>query len=143
MTTSASDRTFSLSEETVFAEEEVVDLFQQFFSAYLKGAADIGETIDIYLSAAGQKVCLKFAGNHLARLFTRALLHLQIDKVQTPDFTICIWDAASTTQSLPTFLDKFSQLVNGDPKTGLRAIRGNVPLLTNRRIRTALMGAKS
>src|SRR6476620_10424413 len=135
---------FDLSPHQEIADQDISDLFQQFFSAYEQAVTDIGGgTTDIHLRIARENVCLKFAGEHLASPLSRALLHSRSEPVTTPDITICVWDSAASGTRLPPELDRFKRYVTAYPNAGLRAIRGNVPMFTNDRFRTALMGETS
>ena len=133
---------FDSIKERGYAEEEIDQLFRHFFSSFSQTANNF-ETIAVYLRVARQTVCLKFTNKYLANLLTRALLHIQTDLTPNPDLTICVWDTKSTNQNLPPFLSQFNQFINANPNAGLRAIRGDVPFLTNKKIRTALMGNSS
>ena len=130
---------FDFSKGQTFAEEESANLFQQFFLAFLQAQKNISEAVEVYIRVAKTDVCLRFAGKNLARQYARALRHIQTDIISNPDFTICVWDSETSGQSLPPFLDQFNQFINSHPNAGLRAIRGDVPLLTNNIIRTALV----
>jgi hypothetical protein len=134
---------FDFSKEISLAEKDIVNLFQQFFFAYQAAVKNFAEPADVYLRVARQTVHLQFAGKHLVQPMTRALLHLETEPSSKPDFSIYVWDSKSARQDLPPLLEQFNQFVNSDPNTGLRAVRGDVPLLTNQRIRTALMGKTS
>ena len=141
MSAKISPQMFGLSKEKNFSEEEVALLFQQFVLSYLKAEENTGEINHVYFRIAHQTVCLKFAGKHLIQPFTRALGHLQTNVTSNPDFTICVWDSKSSNQGLPVFLEQFNQFANSNPDAELRAIRGDIPKLTNLRFRAALMGS--
>ncbi len=134
---------FDLLKEKHFAEQEVVGLFQQFFSSYLAAAESSAGAAEIYLRTARQTVRLRFAEKHLMGPLTRALLHLRIHPVSKPDLTICVWDTQSSKQNLPPVLEQLIDFINSNPNSGLRAIRGDIPLLTKTTIRTALTGRNS
>ncbi|MBX7174807.1 MAG: hypothetical protein K1X72_27775 [Pyrinomonadaceae bacterium] len=131
---------FDFSKDLKFSEEKIDEIFQQFLFSFSDAAKTFGEPADFYFQTANQIIHLKFAGKNLAQSLTRALLHLQTEPTSKPDFTICIWDSKSTQKNLPPFLDQFNQFVNSHQNSGLKATRGDIPILTNQKIRTALMG---
>ena len=54
------------------------------------------EKITKFYRVAGRSVCLSFAGSSLVDLITPALRHLEVDHLDAPDLTICLWDSVST-----------------------------------------------
>lgn len=131
---------FDFSRDKNFSDEKIEEIFQQFLFSFSEAAKTFGEPADFYFQTAKQIIHLQFEGKNLAKSLTRALLHLQTEPTAEPDLTICIWDSKSTLKNLPTFLDQFNQFVNSHPNLGLRATRGDIPILTNQKIMTALMG---
>ena len=69
--------------------------FESAYCNYLLSAANAGEKLRYY-QLAQFTLCLKFAGEALASPLTAALEHLEIEAVENPDLTICIWDSIST-----------------------------------------------
>lgn len=54
------------------------------------------EPIFKYLKIANLTICLQFAGKVLTQMLLPALEHLEIDSTEKIDFTVCLWDSAST-----------------------------------------------
>jgi glycosyl transferase family 2 len=76
-------------------EAEQVAFFERAHERFLEAVAGTGEIHHDY-RVAGTVVRLSFAGDALVPWLTRALEHLRIDPVETPDVTFCLWDSAST-----------------------------------------------
>jgi hypothetical protein len=76
---------------------------------------------------AGTTVRLSFAGPCLVPFLTRALAHLEVEAVETPDATFCLWDSQSTRVTMlppPCDREGFSD-------------RGDLWGFNSRRIKTA------
>jgi len=76
-------------------EEEQVAFFESVYQRFQKAAENTGE-IHYDYRIAGTVVRLSFAGGALVPWLTRALEHLRIEPVETPDATFCLWDSVST-----------------------------------------------
>ena len=76
-------------------ETEQVAFFDGVHERYARAIARVGEVHRFY-RVAGTTVRLSFAGPKLVPFLTRALAHLEIDPVEAPDATFCLWDSAST-----------------------------------------------
>ena len=76
-------------------EEEQVAFFNGVYERYRQAVDNVGEVHHDY-RVAGTTVRLSFAGGRLVPFLTRALEHLRIDPVETPDATFCLWDSQST-----------------------------------------------
>jgi hypothetical protein len=76
-------------------EEEQVAFFESVHERFQRAVANVGEVHHDY-RIAGTVVRLSFAGERLAPYLTRALEHLRIEPVETPDATFCLWDSVST-----------------------------------------------
>ena len=76
-------------------EAEQVAFFDGVHERFQQAVANAGEIHHDY-RVAGTTVRLSFAGPRLVPFLTRALEHLKIDPVGTPDVTFCLWDSQST-----------------------------------------------
>ncbi len=85
-------------EDRVYASEE-------FYSAFNDATSNAG-SIKYYFRIGKEVVCFCFAGDSLAPYFTRALAHLAIKPVSTPDLTINLWDSESGQRSLPGLFER-------------------------------------
>lgn len=74
--------------------EESVDFFDSALESFHQSEALAG-SIQKFYRLAGFCFCLRFAGNAMVDLLTRALKHLEVEE-GAPDLTICLWDAVST-----------------------------------------------
>ncbi|PYM09402.1 MAG: hypothetical protein DMD82_00290 [Candidatus Rokuibacteriota bacterium] len=107
-------------------EAEQVAFFEGVHDRF-RSAAERAGRVHHDLRIAGATVRLAFAGESLVPFFTRALAHLRIDPVETPDATICLWDTKSTGVGMlppPCDRDRFSD-------------RGDLWGFHSRRIKTA------
>ena len=76
-------------------EAEQVDFYNQCHERFLKARDSAGEISHLYM--IGETVVrIVFAGNNLIPHLTPALEHLRIEKCDSPDATLCIWDSEST-----------------------------------------------
>ena len=82
-------------------EEEQVAFFESVHERYRQAVGNAGEVHRDY-RIAGTIVRLSFAGERLVPYLTRALEHLRIEPVETPDATFCVWDSVSTRVSMLT-----------------------------------------
>jgi hypothetical protein len=95
-------------------EAEQVAFFESVYERYRKAATSAGEVHHDY-RIAGTIVRLSFAGERLVPYFVRALEHLRIDPVETPDATFCVWDSISTgVPMLPPPCDREAFSDRGD-----------------------------
>lgn len=69
--------------------------------AYYHQAIIKPENISYYYQIAGYSICLNFASSALVSKIIPPLSHLKIDKVSSPDLTICLWDTHSTGVKMP------------------------------------------
>jgi len=76
-------------------EAEQVAFFERAHERFRSAVAARGEIHRDY-RVAGTVVRLSFAGEALVPWLTRAIDHLRIEPVATPDVTFCLWDSAST-----------------------------------------------
>jgi hypothetical protein len=107
-------------------EAEQLAFFEQSYERFLKAKASAGSICRFY-RIAGTTVCLQFAGEKLIPHLTPALEHLLISDVDSPDFTLCLWDSDSTSMEMvpaPFGRESYSD-------------RGEIWGFNGRRIRTA------
>ena len=107
-------------------EAEQIAFFESVHARFLEAAGNAGEVHFDY-RVAGTVVRLSFAGGRLVPYFTRALEHLRIEPVETPDATFCVWDSVSSRVSMlppPCDREAFSD-------------RGDLWGFNSRRIKTA------
>jgi hypothetical protein len=76
-------------------EAEQVAFFEASHTRFLEARDAAGEVNRDY-RVVGTTVRLCFAGDRMVPLFTRALEHLRIPSVASPDLTLCVWDSRST-----------------------------------------------
>ena len=80
--------------------DKAEDLFEKIEKSSLEAIAQ--ERIEQYYCIADYKIKLIFAGTALIPFITPALEHLRCDPSQNIDFTIHLWDTASTKIDLPS-----------------------------------------
>ena len=107
-------------------EAEQVAFFDGVHERFRQAVAKVGEVHHDY-RVAGTIVRLSFAGGRMVPNLTRALEHLRIEPVDSPDATFCLWDSVSTGVTMlppPCDRDGFSD-------------RGDLWGFNSRRIKTA------
>lgn len=77
-----------------------LEFFNDIYSYYHQ-AVKKSQNISYYYQIAGFNICLNFASSALISKITPALSHLKIEKVSSPDLTICLWDSHSTGVKMP------------------------------------------
>jgi hypothetical protein len=70
-------------------------------SGFELASRSVGKPVDRRFSIAGAEVRLRFAGNHLATLFTPAFSHLESSSTKPVELTIHVWDSATTNAPRP------------------------------------------
>jgi glycosyl transferase family 2 len=76
-------------------EQEQLAFFDGVHERFCQAIENVGEMRRHY-RIAGQTLRLSFAGHRLVPYLTRALQHLEIGAVESPDATFCLWDSVST-----------------------------------------------
>ena len=107
-------------------EAEQLAFFDGVFQRFAQAVDNVGEFHRDY-RIAGTIVRLSFAGERLVPYLTRALQHLEIEPVEIPDATLCLWDSQSTRVTMlppPCDREGFSD-------------RGDLWGFNSRRIKTA------
>jgi hypothetical protein len=95
-------------------EAEQLAFFDGVLERYRRAAGTLGEVHRDY-RVAGTVVRLCFAGERLVPYFTRALEHVRIEPVETPDVTFCLWDSVSSRVTmLPPPCDREAFSDRGD-----------------------------
>ncbi len=95
-------------------EAEQVAFFESVHARFRQGVANVSEVHRDY-EIAGLTIRLSFAGPRLVASFTRALEHLEVGAVESPDATFCLWDSISTGVSmLPPPCDREAFSDRGD-----------------------------
>ena len=111
---------------TARSEAEQVAFFEGVHERFRRALENVGETQRDF-RIAGTVVRFSFAGERLVPYLTRALAHLAIDPVETPDATFCLWASVSTRVTMlppPCDREGFSD-------------RGDLWGFNSRRIKTA------
>jgi hypothetical protein len=80
---------------TPLTEAEQVAFFEATYARFVEARTAAGEVSQDY-GVVGTTVRLSFAGDRMAPLLSRALEHLRIAPVTSPDVTLCVWDSRST-----------------------------------------------
>ncbi|MBL1211028.1 hypothetical protein [Geminocystis sp. GBBB08] len=80
--------------------QQPLEFFNDIFSYYYQ-AVKKSQNISYYYQIAGFNICLNFPSPALISKIIPALSHLKIDKVSSPDLTICLWDSHSTGVKMP------------------------------------------
>jgi hypothetical protein len=112
--------------QRVKTEEEQLTFFDGMYERFSRAVENVGEVHHDY-RVAGTVVRLSFAGSRLVPYLTRALQHLEIAPVETPDVTFCLWDSVSSRVTMmrpPCDLEGFSD-------------RGDLWGFNSKRIKTA------
>jgi len=104
--------------------------FQAVHSAFLAAEQRGGGSVDRFYTVAGRTIHLRFAGPNLVPHLTPPLAHLAVDADRVADFTVCVWDSASTRTPLPEVRLTLREQARSSAK-------GN----DTRRIRTSFQGA--
>ncbi len=81
--------------------QDPLNFFEDIYGASQRAIAASGGAIQHYYQIAHHKICLSFAGNGLVNKIIPALAHLEIPAVQSPDFTIILWDSTTTKTQMP------------------------------------------
>ncbi|PYS98213.1 MAG: hypothetical protein DMF63_16285 [Acidobacteria bacterium] len=119
-------------------DNQVLNHFQDFFSAYASAAAAVGTTTELNVEVARRKVDLHIAGNDLAAKLTRAIQHRRTDASSAKDAALYIFESEKPEHHLPPFFVRLIEIVKTHPNPGLRRFRGDIPVLTNHRFRAAM-----
>ena len=107
-------------------EAEQLGFFDGVHGRFHRAVANVGAVHHDY-RIAGMVVRLSFAGSRLVPFMARALAHHEIEPVETPDATFCLWDSVSTGVTMlrpPVDREGFSD-------------RGDLWGFNSRRIKTA------
>ncbi len=100
--------------------------FHRVLDKFLEAKTNVQE-VDLYYGLCGTTIRLCFAGEELIRHITPALSHLQISRVESPDFTINLWDSRSTN----------TRMVPAPWKADRYTYRGDIWGYNSNRIKTA------
>jgi len=77
------------------------EFFRDILRVFEAARRDAKASPEYFYNLAGFSLRLRFAGNALAGLFTRAISHLETGPVTRPDLTVCLFDSVSTGARLP------------------------------------------
>ncbi len=88
-----------------YYDQERIAVFEMFLSAYNDAVQNVGSVEEFHVQIAEKTINFQFAGNSLISKVTRALKHLEIDKIDDPDLVIKLWDSESTQRPLPLLIN--------------------------------------
>jgi hypothetical protein len=115
-------------------------IFEMFRHSFDEAAANIGEIKEFRFEIAGETICLKFAGDALFPLLTKALSHLPVGSNQPPNLTFFLWDGLTTGRKLPVLIDVLAKCAYQAPWLTARGQRSELYDLSNGEILSALYG---
>ncbi len=78
-----------------------IEYFEQVYQTYQKAELESQNLTVRYFQIANFIVCLRFTGEALINLLTRAIAHLEVSPAETPDLTICLISSQETGISRP------------------------------------------
>jgi hypothetical protein len=78
-----------------------VGFFSDTYETFQKVRNKVGGPIDKYYYLHGHLICFSFLERALIPKLTRALTHWEVAPGGDPEFTICLWDDASTGTKMP------------------------------------------
>ena len=81
-------------------EPEQREFFARALHAFEQACAAV-EVAEHCFRLAGHTIRIRFAGDRLAGVLTDALEHLRISAQRDTDFTVCVWDSATTGVGMP------------------------------------------
>jgi hypothetical protein len=82
-------------------DREPLDYFTLFHEAFLEAEARSGGSLTRTYVIAGRALQFRFAGPALVPYIEPALVHRLTSLPLPPDYTVCLWDSASTHVELP------------------------------------------
>ena len=111
--------TKSLGKQDVNVRDASVDLDKQdqirFFESIYERFHQAGQTAgginDRYYRIGKEIVRLRFAGPALVSHFTPAFSHVEVEPIENPALTICLWDSISTNTKMPLLVDSLLALL--------------------------------
>jgi hypothetical protein len=89
-----------------------LDLVRQNFR---RAAASASSCPERFFRIGGRSLRLRFAGDALVAPLTRAIAHLEIERTDSPDFAIDLWDSASTSTELSPLLAGLIEMAERAP----------------------------
>lgn len=81
-------------------QSQAEQFFQRAYSAFETAAAS-SQLIKRSYCIAGKSICFNFAGPALLPQLTRALAHISLEKQETADFNVYLFDSVSTGVKMP------------------------------------------
>jgi len=115
-----------MHDTTPKTEAEQLDFFERSLEAF-EQAAETAGVHEHAFKLAGSPLLIRFAGYTLVGMLTDALEHLRIVGPAEWDFTICVWDSASTGVEMPRIECGWNRFTN----------RGDIWGFNSPRIRTS------
>lgn len=94
-------------------EADLIGLFQTFYASYLMAEESVGLK-KRFFDLGDYIICLKFAGEGLIRKMTPAIAHLEVEPVDNPDFTVCLWDTVSTKTPTSLFVSLYVNMIQAN-----------------------------
>lgn len=82
-------------------QKDPLEFFDSVYELYEKAEAAVGGSVDRFYCIGGYTIRLRFAGKELIPYMTPALGHLEIEPVDNPALTVCLWDSNSTNTVMP------------------------------------------
>jgi len=136
--TLALNRPSDLAREHLLAQDRRA-LFRVVYEGFLEAKALAGAHVEDCFSIGGYVVKLRFAGDALVPIITRALAHLRTAPTAAPDLTLCLWDSVSTGRPLPLLASSLLRLLR---ITWLedRGVRGEILDYSDSGLNAALEG---
>ncbi|BAQ64666.1 hypothetical protein [Geminocystis sp. NIES-3709] len=91
-------------------ESDRIAFFQAVYISFQTAEAVTG-SIKRFYDIGGYIVCLRFAGEGLIQKITSAIAHLEVQSVNNPDFTVCLWDSVSTNTKMSFLVNLLTELI--------------------------------
>jgi GT2 family glycosyltransferase len=88
---------------------------REFFESALRAFEQASSAVDVdehCFRLAGHTLRIRFAGDRLAGVLTGALEHLRIPAQPDTEFTICVWDSATTGVEMPRIGCSWNRFTN-------------------------------
>lgn len=87
--------------ETANRDPQVpIAFFNAVYAKYKAAESASDGCVERFYNLAGYKIRLYFAGSALIPYLTPALSHLEIESVDNPELTVCLWDSESTNTAM-------------------------------------------
>lgn len=123
-----------------FEKAEQRLIFEMMRQTFDEAVENIGGIKEFRFAIAEQTICLKFAGEALYPLLTKALSHLPRGSNKKSDLTFFVWDELTTGRKLPLLIDVLIKCAYQAPWITTRGQRSELYDLSKGGILSSLYG---